>query len=151
MKKIIGVFLIIVLAFSMIGCNKNDKNIHQIEIGNTFSKAVRIEVISLGSNLGEKDQTISVIELDLRVTNIGELPIDTLKDLQIEVNQGEAPLVPIKNTLLENSTIEPQHIIESELVIEIRPGQEEEIQIKYKLDGRTKGFTIRIKQPVRIK
>ncbi len=147
----IGVFLIIVLAFSMIGCSKNDKNMHQIEIGNTFSKAVKIEVISFGSDLEEKDETASVIELDLKVTNIGELPIDTLKDLQIEVNQGDTPLVPIKNTLLENSTIEPQHIIESELVIEIRPGEEEEIQIKYKLDGRTKGFTISIKHPVRIK
>ncbi|PHV70526.1 hypothetical protein CS063_09490 [Sporanaerobium hydrogeniformans] len=151
LKRRIVFFLIVGITLGIMGCNKTDENIYQLKIGNPFNKAIKIEVISYGTNLQVDKNTLSQVDLELKFTNIGAQPIDTEKDLEIEIIQGSRVIAPIKNTLLETNKIEPQRVVEGELVIEIDSEQEEEIKVTYKLDGATKSFKVITEPPASIK
>lgn len=106
-KKLLIIFMISYISIVNTGCNTKKGFIYEMSIGAAIGKAVKVDIVGLGTELGNDGKEITGAILNLQITNIGTENVNPGEDITITAVQGNNKVLMTTNTMIEAGSLAP--------------------------------------------
>ncbi|WP_070000004.1 hypothetical protein [Cellulosilyticum sp. I15G10I2] len=147
-KKIVVIYMMLCISILCTGCNRRSEFIYEMNVGNMLGKAIKVDVVGLGTELDETGSQITSAILNINITNIGAEDIQLEKDIVISAIQGSMKATLIKNTIIEGKSLEPQDIGSYEVDFDFRG--KGDVRVDFEVDHQIQSFVITTNYPAKI-
>ncbi|MDF2615132.1 MAG: hypothetical protein K0S71_2918 [Clostridia bacterium] len=147
-RKVSVLSMLICTLLTFAGCSNESKSIYELSAGDVMHKAIKVQVLSFSTELGNGSKEVTSVNFKLNITNIGAESINLKKDIQITAVQGVKEALLTKNTIIESKTLKPKKLGTYEVGFSFQG--KGNVQINVEIEGESADFMFTTIHPATI-